>query len=129
MPMLRWVRRARRSTKARGVEPTEGRARAATCGGLQDALAARADEITDLVIAEGGHDQSVCRSHQVGLPIEHLGYWADAARATQILCPIRRRSSPVATALSGSAGGWFGARRSASWLQSRRTTSRSCSTS
>ena len=52
---------------------------------LQDALAARTDEITDLVIAEVGTTRAACRSHQVGLPIEHLGYWADAAERPELV--------------------------------------------
>jgi aldehyde dehydrogenase (NAD+) len=46
---------------------------------FRDALAARADAISALVIAEVGTTVAATRSHQVGLPIEHLEYWAEMA--------------------------------------------------
>jgi aldehyde dehydrogenase (NAD+) len=56
-----------------------GRERQAAITRLQDALAARVDEISAMVVAEVGTTAAATKSHQVGLPIEHLGYWAEAA--------------------------------------------------
>jgi aldehyde dehydrogenase (NAD+) len=46
---------------------------------FRDSLAARVDDISAMVIAEVGTTVAATRSHQVGLPIEHLEYWADMA--------------------------------------------------
>ena len=63
----------------------DGRERARVLRRLQDVLAARADAITELVIAEVGTTRAVCRSHQVGLPIEQLSYWADVAARPDVV--------------------------------------------
>jgi aldehyde dehydrogenase (NAD+) len=56
-----------------------GRERAGVIRRFRDALATRAEAISALVIAEVGTTVAATRSHQVGLPIEHLEYWADMA--------------------------------------------------
>ena len=49
------------------------------------ALAARIDTLTDLVIAEVGTTRAAAESHQVGLPLEQLEYWATAARRPELV--------------------------------------------
>ncbi len=46
---------------------------------FRDVLASRVDTISALVIAEVGTTVAATRSHQVGLPIEHLEYWGEMA--------------------------------------------------
>jgi len=52
---------------------------------LHDVLAADHDRILDIVVAETGCPISTARGHQVGLPIRHLGYWAEAARRPELI--------------------------------------------
>ncbi|HEX4532013.1 MAG TPA: aldehyde dehydrogenase family protein [Acidimicrobiia bacterium] len=49
------------------------------------ALASRIDSLTDLVVAEVGTTRAAAASHQVGLPIEQLEYWATAARRPELV--------------------------------------------
>jgi aldehyde dehydrogenase (NAD+) len=59
---------------------------------FRDALATRVDAISALVIAEVGTTMAATRSHQVGLPIEHLEYWAEMA-ARPDLKPVAPRAA------------------------------------
>jgi aldehyde dehydrogenase (NAD+) len=56
-----------------------GTERASYLRRLGDGLATRISQLTDLVISEVGSTQAVAASHQVGLPIEQLDFWATAA--------------------------------------------------
>src|SRR5205823_5531415 len=57
---------------------------------FRDVLASRVDAVSALVVAEVGTTIAATRSHQVGLPLEHLGYWAEAA-ARPDLVPVAPR--------------------------------------
>ena len=70
-----------------------GRQRAASIRRLQGVLADRMADIAALVVAEVGTTVALTRSHQVGLPIEHLGYWADAAERPDLV-PYPPRVTP-----------------------------------
>jgi aldehyde dehydrogenase (NAD+) len=61
-----------------------GRERALAIERFRAALAARIETISAIVVAEAGTTVSVTKSHQVGLPIEHLAYWADAAARPEL---------------------------------------------
>jgi aldehyde dehydrogenase (NAD+) len=52
---------------------------------LLDALAADADRLLAVVVAETGCPVTSARSHQVGVPLRHLEYWAEAARRREFL--------------------------------------------
>ena len=82
----------------------DGRARAAHLRRLQDALVERADAIAALVVAEVGSTIAVTKSHQVGLPIEQLAYWADMAERPELVTHPPR----IARRSDGSSwlGGW-----------------------
>ena len=77
-PRPPWPRHERPSTTGRGPGAPAGSERE-HIRRLHDVLAERIDAIAALVVAEVGTTVAATRSHQVGLPIEHLDYWADAA--------------------------------------------------
>jgi len=52
---------------------------------LADALAADAERILDVVVAETGCPVTAARGHQVGIPLEHMQYWAEAARRPELI--------------------------------------------
>jgi aldehyde dehydrogenase (NAD+) len=86
----------------------DGRGRAAHLRRLHDVLSARADAIAALVVAEVGSTIAVTRSHQVGLPIEQLAYWAEIAERPELVAHaprVTRRSD---------GGSWLG-----SWVTRR----------
>jgi aldehyde dehydrogenase (NAD+) len=68
----------------------DGRARATCVRRLHDALRERAGAITDLVVAEVGTPIAAARSHQVGLPIEQLAYWAEMAARPELVAHAPR---------------------------------------
>ena len=96
--------RLRRRTLAGDVRR---RARALLTGSRRT-LAARVDLLTDLVISEVGTTRAAAASHQVGLPLEQLEYWADAARRPELVAVPPR----VTTRSDGSS--WLG-----SWVVRR----------
>jgi aldehyde dehydrogenase (NAD+) len=63
----------------------DGRERARHIRRLHAELLSRMADITELVIAEVGTTRAATRSHQVGLPIEHLEYWADLAARPELI--------------------------------------------
>jgi aldehyde dehydrogenase (NAD+) len=87
--------------RARGAE------RAAHLRRLGEVLAARAGEITELVVAEVGTTRAAAHSHQVGLPLDHLEYWASMAERPDLI--------PVPPHVSTRGGG----RRLGSWVVRR----------
>ncbi|HEY2831552.1 MAG TPA: aldehyde dehydrogenase family protein [Sporichthyaceae bacterium] len=66
---------------------------------LLDTLAAEADRILEVVVAETGCPVTLARGQQVGLPLQHLAYWADAA-----LRPELDPRPPVVTTRSDGSG-------------------------
>jgi aldehyde dehydrogenase (NAD+) len=56
------------------------RGRSALLHRLLAELAAKPDHILDVVVGETGCPVTLARGHQVGLPLQHLEYWADLAR-------------------------------------------------
>jgi aldehyde dehydrogenase (NAD+) len=66
---------------------------------LHDVLAADHDRILDIVVAETGCPITTARGHQVGLPIRHLQYWAEAARRPELIA-----KAPIVTRRPGSGG-------------------------
>jgi aldehyde dehydrogenase (NAD+) len=62
-----------------------GRDRGACLERFHAALASRIDVLTDLVIAEVGTTRAAAASHQVGLPVEQLEYWAAAAGRPELV--------------------------------------------
>jgi aldehyde dehydrogenase (NAD+) len=80
-----------------------GTTRAVHLGRLRDELAKRADQLTELVIAEVGSTRASAASQQVGLPIEHLGYWTAAAAKPELVpYPPRVTRRSDGTSLLGS---------------------------
>jgi aldehyde dehydrogenase (NAD+) len=51
---------------------------------FHEALASQRQRILDVVVAETGCPISLSRGQQVGLPLEHLEFWAEAARRPQL---------------------------------------------
>lgn len=80
------------------------RARSEALYRLADALAADADRILEVVVAETGCPITAARGHQVGIPLEHMQYWAETARRPELSAHPPR----VTTRADGSAvlGGW-----------------------
>jgi aldehyde dehydrogenase (NAD+) len=68
----------------------------------------RADAIADLVVAEVGSTIAVTKSHQVGLPIEQLAYWAEMAERPELVAHAPRSSR------RRDGSGWLG-----SWVTRR----------
>ena len=68
----------------------DGAERARHLRRLHQSLSARADQLTDLVVAEVGTPLAGARSHQVGLPIEHLEHWADRATRPEVAQELTR---------------------------------------
>ena len=60
------------------------RGRSALLSRLHEELAAKSEEILDVVIGETGCPVTLARGHQVGLPLRHLEYWADLARRPEL---------------------------------------------
>ncbi|HWE67044.1 MAG TPA: aldehyde dehydrogenase family protein [Acidimicrobiales bacterium] len=63
----------------------DGAERARHLRRFHSALAERAAAISALVVAEVGTTVAATRGHQVGLPIEHLAYWADLAERPELV--------------------------------------------
>jgi aldehyde dehydrogenase (NAD+) len=63
----------------------DGRQRAIHLRRLHEVLSARVDAIADVVVAEVGTTRAVTGSHQVGLPIEHIAFWADLAERPELV--------------------------------------------
>jgi aldehyde dehydrogenase (NAD+) len=57
---------------------------------LQQTLSARAEQLTALIVAEVGTPLAGARSHQVGLPIEHLEHWAERATRPEVVEEVTR---------------------------------------
>ena len=51
---------------------------------LHHVLAGMTDRLLELVVAETGCPVRLSRGHQVGLPLRHLEYWAEAARRPEL---------------------------------------------
>jgi aldehyde dehydrogenase (NAD+) len=82
----------------------DGRERARHIRRFQEALLDQQAEIAALVVAEVGTTVAATQGHQVGLPIEHLSYWADQAERPDLV-PM----PPKVTARSDGTnwlGGW-----------------------
>ena len=60
------------------------RGRSALLNRLHAELAAKPDEILDTVVDETGCPVTLARGHQVGLPLQHLEYWAELARRPEL---------------------------------------------
>jgi aldehyde dehydrogenase (NAD+) len=75
---------------------------------LRDELEARAAQLTDLIISEVGSTQAVAASHQVGLPIEQLDFWATAAARPDLV------AHPPRVARRSDGSSWLG-----SWVVRR----------
>jgi aldehyde dehydrogenase (NAD+) len=82
----------------------DGRQRGVHLRRFRDELDRRRTEISALVVAEVGTTLAATRGHQVGLPIEQLGYWADMAERPELVGVAPR----VAVRSDGSSwlGGW-----------------------
>jgi aldehyde dehydrogenase (NAD+) len=78
--------------------------RSAALQRLADVLIAQTDRILALVVAETGCPVTAARGHQVGIPLQHLLHWAEAARRPELIghpvMPVRRSDG------SGALGGW-----------------------
>lgn len=59
---------------------------------LRDELASRSSRLTDLVVSEVGSTPAVANSHQVGLPIAQLDFWAAAAERPELVAHTPRVS-------------------------------------
>ena len=80
------------------------RERSTALEALVDVLAADTRRILDLVVAETGCPITAAAGHQVGIPLEHLRYWAEAARRPDLIAhPPRVTVRPDG---SGVLGGW-----------------------
>jgi aldehyde dehydrogenase (NAD+) len=88
-----------------GPWPTlSGPERGAALLRFKAALEARFDQLVALVVAEAGATLSLARGHQVALPLDHLGYWAEAAREPELTAlPPRAMTLPDGT---GRLGAW-----------------------
>ncbi len=60
------------------------RGRSALLARLHAELAAKPDHLLDVVVGETGCPVTLARGHQVGLPLQHLEYWAEAARRPEL---------------------------------------------
>ena len=71
---------------------------------LHAALVADVDRILDVVVAETGCPVTTARGPQVGLPLEHLAYWAEMARRPELVgkAPVVARRP----GRGGMLGGW-----------------------
>lgn len=61
------------------------RERSAALEALGNVLADDADRILEVVVAETGCPVTSSAGHQVGVPLEHLRYWAEAARRPELV--------------------------------------------
>lgn len=80
------------------------RARSEALYRLADALAADMDRMLEVVVAETGCPITSARGHQVGLPVEHMQYWAEAARRPELMAHAPRTN--VRADGSGTLGSW-----------------------
>jgi aldehyde dehydrogenase (NAD+) len=87
---------------------SSGAERAENLRRLHRVFATRADEITELVIAEVGTTRAAAHSHQVGLPIEQLDYWAGVATRPELI------PHPPRVSVRSDGSQWFG-----SWVVRR----------
>lgn len=71
---------------------------------LADALSADVDRILRIVITETGCPVTAARGHQVGVPLEHLQYWAEVARRPEFEARPPRKI--IRSDGSGAVGGW-----------------------
>lgn len=95
---------ARRAADTGGWSSSTPRERSVALEALVDVLASDVQRILDLVVAETGCPITAAAGHQVGLPLEHLRYWADVARSPELLGhPPRVTVRPDG---SGVLGGW-----------------------
>jgi len=71
---------------------------------LAEVLASDYDRILAVVIAETGCPVTAARAHQVGIPLRHMEYWAEAARRPKLMS----RDPVVTTRANGSGvlGSW-----------------------
>ncbi len=60
------------------------RGRSALLHRLLAELAAKPDHLLDIVVGETGCPVTLARGHQVGLPLQHLEYWADLAARPEL---------------------------------------------
>jgi aldehyde dehydrogenase (NAD+) len=81
-----------------------GKERGAALLRLRQALADRYDDLVALIVAEAGTPLALARGHHVALPIEHLDYWAEAARQPELTALPPR--PVVAADGSGKLGAW-----------------------
>jgi aldehyde dehydrogenase (NAD+) len=61
-----------------------GRERGDALHRFREALQARRENLAELITAEAGAPRAIARGHQVALPLEHLQYWAEAARQPEL---------------------------------------------
>jgi aldehyde dehydrogenase (NAD+) len=81
-----------------------GKERGAALLRLRQALSDRYDELVALIVAEVGAPLTLARGHHVALPLEHLDYWAEAARQPELSALPPR--PVVAADGSGKLGAW-----------------------
>jgi aldehyde dehydrogenase (NAD+) len=72
------------------------RARSEALYRLHEVLTGMADRLLDVVVAETGCPLRLSQAQQVGLPLRHLEYWAEAARRPELTA-----RAPVVTARAG----------------------------
>jgi len=80
------------------------RARSEALYRLHEVLTGMAGRLLDVVVAETGCPLRLAQGQQVGLPLRHLEYWAEAARRPELTA-----RAPVVTARPGgpaTLGGW-----------------------
>jgi aldehyde dehydrogenase (NAD+) len=95
---------ARRAFDEGTWSSTTGRERSAALLRFKQALQDRYDDLVELVVAEVGAILPMARGHHVALPIEHLEYWAEAARQPELTSlPPRTAWQPNGT---GRLGAW-----------------------
>lgn len=80
------------------------RARSEALYRLADVLAADVDRILQVIVAETGCPVTSARGHQVGLPVEHMQYWAEAARRPELIARTPRVN--LRADGSGTLGSW-----------------------
>jgi aldehyde dehydrogenase (NAD+) len=98
------VSAARRAVDGGGWSRLSGRDRSDALYRLVAELTAYHDRILAVLVAETGCPVTSARGHQVGIPLRHLDYWAEAARRPELLArspQISRRSDG-----SGVLGSW-----------------------
>jgi aldehyde dehydrogenase (NAD+) len=95
---------ARRAADQGSWSTASPRARSEALYRLYEVLVGMADRLLDVVIAETGCPLRLSQGHQVGLPLRHLEYWAEAARRPELSA-----RTPVVTPRSDGTralGGW-----------------------